>query len=112
MNLANKKQTSLFARKDKMPVKIGAEVLKAAIAKQINGDKNHGWGVDDSTEVIMQVVANETGTSIENLADIRPLIRSMVNPSQARQILENAKLLNEAPKGSRKVAGGLASFIK
>ena len=92
--------------------KSGKAVLQSAIATRINGNKDHGWGVDDSTEVILLVVANETGCEAADLEDIRPLIRSMVNPSQARQILETAKLLNETPKGSRKSGTGLSALLK
>jgi hypothetical protein len=77
------------------------EKFQEQIKTQINGDKNHGWGADDSVAVILAVVAEETGTDVSDLSGIIPLIKAVVNPSQFRQSLESKSILNKAASGVR-----------
>lgn len=79
------------------------EVLKKTVLARINGNKNHGWGIDDSAAVILAVVANEmNGKALS--AEAIAAVNSMINPSQTRQAFEKQKLLAETPKGQRKPA--------
>ena len=73
-----------------------SEMFAQTVKNRINGDKNHGWGVDDSVEVIMAVVATETGTEVKDIESIRGLIKAVVNPSAFRQQLETKELLNKS----------------
>lgn len=72
------------------------EAFQNAIKTAINGDKNHGWGANDSLAVIMAVIAEETGTSKEDLQGIEPLIKAVINPSAFRQTLESKGVLNKS----------------
>ncbi len=82
-------------------------VLNQVIKSQLNGDKNHGWGADDSMAVIDAVVAKDAelspkGTLAEKYTlsdEALDLVRAVVNPSAFRQILEAKKLLNPPKKG-------------
>lgn len=77
------------------------DVFNKAVASRINGDKNHGWGVDDSLFVIEALYIDNTGE--EKLDDeLRKHLREVINPSQFRQKLESAKLLNETPKRAKR----------
>lgn len=76
------------------------EAFKATVEARINGDKNHGWGVEDSLAVIVKLVENEVGEAPDEAW--QALARSVINPSAFRQRLEAKKLLNEQPKGTRK----------
>ena len=84
------------------------EQFAASVKQRINGDKNHGWGVDDSTEVILAVIANETGTTRNDLDGVANIIKGLVNPSAFRQQLENNGILN---KGEKRTNKGLASLL-
>jgi hypothetical protein len=94
------------------------ETAQKAIAKAINGDKNHGWGIDDSLAVIIALLREETGEMYGDKdkdgvvigADLLASIKQVINPSQFRQRLESAKLLNEQPKRAAKVESLLADF--
>jgi hypothetical protein len=66
----------------------------AAVDAQIGGNKDHGWGGDDSWAVIDSLLNVEP--------EAEPYIRAVINPSAFRQTLEGAKKLNEAPKGTRR----------
>jgi len=78
------------------------EVLKKTVLARINGNKSHGWGIDDSSEVVKAICQNEYGKPLS--ADALAAINSMINPSQARQSMEKNGLLKETPKGQRKPA--------
>lgn len=76
------------------------------IIAQISGDKNHGWGLKDSSGCIDSLIAD----NIEDIiaakglpAELLSEIEQFINPSQLRQKLENAKpaLLNKANKTER-----------
>ena len=78
------------------------EAMSAAIKSQIKGDKNHGWGQDDSYVVLLAIIANETGADAKELdhGEFGHLIKNLINPSAFRQALEKAGVLNET-KGKR-----------
>lgn len=86
------------------------EAFGQAVKTRINGDKNHGWGVDDSVEVIVAVICEECGVAKEDVKDIIPLIREVVNPSQFRQKLEAKGLLNKS-EGRTKVKSILDGLL-
>jgi hypothetical protein len=71
-----------------------AREFREAVLAQIGGDKNHGWGLEDSFSVI------------DSLCDIEPeaapFIREVINPSAFRQVLEKRELLNKAPESGRR----------
>ena len=83
------------------------EAMAGAIKARINGDKNHGWGVEDSLFVILSIVANELGAEVseyqkdEGKANFADLIKSTINPSQFRQILEGKGILAKSEKKER-----------
>lgn len=56
------------------------ETFAKAIKDRINGNKNHGWGSDDSTEVIMAMLENETGARSDN--EFASFIKAVVNPDR------------------------------
>lgn len=82
------------------------EAMGNAIKSRLNGDKNHGWGVDDSTAVIIEIIANENGAKSEDYdkENFCDLIKSLVNPSQFRQALEKAGKLSETKEKRTKSA--------
>ncbi len=72
------------------------ETYQQAVKTAINGDMNHGWGVDDSMSVIQKLYLKATGE--EMTAEHREMVKSVVNPSQARQSFAKAGLLNTETK--------------
>lgn len=84
------------------------EAFQKSVLAQINGNKDHGWGALDSLAVIKAIVKAETGKDLAGDAEAQ--VKSMVNPSQYRQILEDQKVLNESPKGSKRVKAAFNVF--
>lgn len=66
------------------------ETFQKSVVKQINGNRNHGWGQKDSEAVIAAIWESETGEKID--ANVMALIADVINPSAFRQKLEKAKL--------------------
>jgi len=85
------------------------EAAKAAVEARVAGDKNHGWGADDSMAVIAAIWESEVGEAMPSEAAGR--IREVVNPSAFRQKLESAGLLL-ASEVKRKVKDGILSDYK
>jgi hypothetical protein len=74
------------------------EQFQSAVKNAIGGDKNHGWGVEDSMEVIdtliaenCEAIAKDKGLSEE----LSATIKAVINPSAFRQILESKGVLSE-----------------
>lgn len=94
------------------------EICQKTIAARINGDKKHGWGVNDSLAVIVALISNETGEAYGEKdkdgnvfgAELIAKIKEVVNPSQFRQKLESANLLDKSPDKAAKVESMLADF--
>ena len=88
--------------------------FQAAVLARIGGNKNHGWGGEDSLTVILAIVkdfysdAKMAGKEIDG--DAKEQIKSLVNPSAYRQVLEDQKVLNESVKGSKKVKRDFNQF--
>jgi hypothetical protein len=82
------------------------ETMQKTIKAQINDDKNHGWGVNDSYQVILAIIANETGAELKDIdnENFGHLIKSVINPSQFRQMLEKAGKLSETKEKRAKNA--------
>lgn len=73
------------------------------IIANIGGDKNHGWGMKDSSGSIDSLIADNVEDIIKAKglpAELLTEIEQFINPSQLRQKLENAKppLLNKTAK--------------
>lgn len=90
------------------------DIVQKAVIARINGNPQHGWGVEDSLEVILAIVADEQGCTVKDLREASPGlvngIKSMINPSQVRQSLETAKLLAKSEGGKR--SGTLKSMME
>lgn len=86
-------------------------VFQQTVKSQINGDKKHGWGVEDSLEVIIALIAEETGATVADLkeasAKLIEEIRLVVNPSQFRQRLETAGSLEKTEVKRNKTLKGV-----
>ena len=82
------------------------EMFTELIRDQINGDKGHGWGVDDSLAVIEGMV-DYARTLDCPFGEIRSYVKWAINPSAARQSLEAQGALNPSAK---KVGGVLAGL--
>ena len=89
------------------------EVFQRAVKKRINGNKDHGWGVEDSLSVIIELVADNAGVEPKDLEadpEFIEAIRSVINPSAFRQKLESANILNKGSKVERKASNLLAGW--
>jgi len=75
------------------------ETYQNAVKKAINGNKDHGWGKEDSMLVIEALFLKATGE--EMTPEHRAMVASVVNPSAARQAFAKAGLLNEETKKQR-----------
>lgn len=84
------------------------KAYQEAVLAQINGNKEHGWGQADSLAVIKAIVKDATGKELAGEAEAQ--VKSLINPSQFRQILEDQKVLNESPKGSKRVKAAFTQF--
>lgn len=67
------------------------ETFNNAVKNAINGDKKHGWGVEDSLAVIKALCVDEMGESPDD--EFFAYVKEVVNPSQFRQKLETAEIL-------------------
>jgi hypothetical protein len=89
------------------------EVFQTAVKHRINGDRKHGWGVDDSQAVIIALIADETGGDVKDIEankEFCAALKEVINPSQFRQKLESAKILDKAPTREQRVDNLLADF--
>jgi hypothetical protein len=72
-----------------------------AVKAQIGGNKDHGWGADDSMAVIDQLIAENVAeiTAAKGLPEeLSGFIKGVINPSQCRQRLESKKILNKSTR--------------
>lgn len=94
------------------------ETFAASVDAQINGNKEHGWGQDDSTAVIMDLVAEFSGEIAAKNNDVlqqcQKAIERVVNPSACRQWLESDKVakLNKATSKKRQQNEWFAPFLE
>ena len=68
------------------------EAFQKVVLNQVNNDKNHGWGIDDSMAVIEAIWKDENGDEMPEVAKAQ--IKAVINPSQFRQVLAKQKVLN------------------
>jgi hypothetical protein len=91
-----------------------AQVLNRAIKARISSDKEHGWGIEDSLEVILALIADDSGADVKDIkeanASFVACIREVINPSQFRQKLGTANILNKAEKRKEKSKDLLAEY--
>lgn len=86
-----------------------ADVVKSAIG----GDKNHGWGVEDSFEVIDVLIAenaDEIAKAKGLPEEVGVFIKQVINPSQFRQKLETKKILNKNVSKNEKIDDIFSAF--
>lgn len=92
------------------------ETFLKAVKACVNGDKKHGWGVDDSLEVILALIADENGSEVKDIKEASPdlvkHIRMVVNPSAFRQTLEGKKILDETVGRKRASTDAFAEYDK
>ena len=91
------------------------EVFQRAVKAIVNGDKNHGWGNDDSVKVLIALIADNAGCDEKDIADDAEFVgalKEVVNPSQFRQKLETAGILAKGATRKEKVNNLLADFDK
>lgn len=77
-----------------------AKAAAWAVKTRINGNKDHGWGQDDSLFVMEVLWLSETGDAMPDT--IRERYARFINPSAARQYLEGLGLLNKSTGGKGK----------
>jgi hypothetical protein len=97
------------------------KTFQDAAKQAIGGDRQHGWGIKDSMEVIETVIVADA--EAQHLArkpedpvngympsdECLKLIELVVNPSQARQAFEKAGLLAEST--TKRHSKGLAALM-
>ena len=86
------------------------EAFNQGVKDAINGNKDHGWGADDSSGVIEGLIACEMPDGHAPSPELMAYIKLLVNPSQFRQRLESKKVLNESTNKGRR--GVSLDFIK
>lgn len=90
------------------------EAFEKAVIARINGDREHGWGVDDSMAVIGAVFEDETGEKMD-AETVGKWIRLVVNPSAFRQTIEGEDgkgLLNKHESRKQRKEALFAEFNK
>lgn len=92
------------------------EVFLKAVKGCVAGDRKHGWGVDDSLEVILALIADENGSDVKDIKEASPdlvkHIRMVINPSAFRQTLETKKILDETVGKKRASSDAFADYEK
>lgn len=83
------------------------EAYQNAVKNAIGGNKDHGWGKEDSMLVIQALYLKATGE--EMTPEHKAMVASVVNPSAARQAFAKAGLLNEETK-KQKIANTFMEF--
>ena len=73
--------------------------FQTAVKETIGGDMNHGWGIEDSMAVIEALFQKATGEVMTD--EHREMVKSVVNPSAARQAFAKAGLLSKETKKER-----------
>lgn len=87
------------------------KVFQDAAKAAIGGDRKHGWGLEDSAEVIETIIAEDAKDSKYTPSDeAMKLIRLVINPSQARQAFEAAGLLDESKQ--KRTSKGLKALMQ
>ena len=79
------------------------QAIQNTIKARINGDKNHGWGVEDSYQCILAAIAANEGCEVKDIdtAEFGKLLKPLINPSAFRQSLEIAGLLTKNAKAEK-----------
>lgn len=91
------------------------ETFRESVKAQINDDRQHGWGIEDSRNVIVDVICEDASAHNEEKPEQAyspskeavELMARVINPSAFRQRLESAKrpdgqtVLQAAEKGTR-----------
>ncbi len=75
------------------------ETYQQAVKDCIGGNLDHGWGIEDSMAVIealFQEATKEHGMVMTD--EHREMVKSVVNPSQARQTFAKIGLLSKETK--------------
>jgi hypothetical protein len=99
---------------------IAAQAMEWAVKRQINGNKNHGWGMKDQHAVIGAIALTENCESLEEIeaqlndwltGDTGQEIMTFLNASATRQKMEAAGLLNAPVGEKRKRENKFASFV-
>ena len=75
------------------------EKYVATVVAAIGGDREHGWGAEDSMKVITMVMTELTEGTI-TVEEGSPYIESVINPSAFRQKLEGPE--KEGKEGTLK----------
>ena len=75
------------------------ETFQNTVKACLNGNKEHGWGIDDSMKVIEACITKAIGK--EPSEELKMAIKEVVNPSQFRQKLETQGLLTKEAKKKR-----------
>lgn len=86
------------------------EVASRAVKAQINGNKDHGWGQDDSLAVIKALWEDNCGKPMDE--GYAKAVARFINPSACRQWLESDKvaLLNKSGTKKARTDGWFAEF--
>lgn len=111
------------------PFKSEVDAIKAAFRQavkgQIGGDAKHGWGAEDSVEVICEVATQwaENEEEVRGTEEVfkvfQACVKEVVNPSQFRQKIEGTEeevakgkaLLVKGPGRAEKVKGLIDELI-
>jgi hypothetical protein len=96
------------------------ETRRESIKAQINGNRQHGWGQNDSLAVISDILAEHGGSFAKDApmpesAEIREAVigclGKLVNPSACRQWLESGEVnLLDKVEGGKRQAKEFAEF--
>jgi hypothetical protein len=90
------------------PASPAGEAIATAVKSRINGNRAHGWGADDSLFALRSAIAAEY--DVEPSDAFMAAIKPLVNPSQFRQVLESAKLLDKSTTPGRSKVDWLAQL--
>lgn len=83
------------------------QVFLASVSARVAGDRNHGWGAEDSLAVIKALFGASKGTWTD---EVGGLVKTVINPSQFRQALEDSDVLNRGVKTLKGINADLASL--
>lgn len=113
--MANEVKAEAKANEPKTHKQLVKETAAAAVKAQIGGNREHGWGLADSSAVIDQIVAEHHEAVAKNkglTAEMLAAIEEVINPSAFRLKLESdsVNMLNKGESRKAKRESFLSSM--
>lgn len=92
--------------KDEVKKKRLGQMFWTLVKDRIGGDRQHGWGIEDSMHVVEQLTAEDLPDGLVLSEECLALLRLTINQSAMRQQLESPRvnLLDKSEKATKRTS--------